>query len=174
MPENKLEEIVRGESRIMPPPSRGHAFLIRRLAHVLEAQLDASRITVVSTPFGLGISREPVMHCRIPDLAVFEAAVLAREADPHYIWVTPELVVECLSPANRKGSVQELLDDYAGIGVPEVWFLYPEQPAAEIYLHAGGGLRQARRLEQGQLSGSRLPQAGVDLDGLWAAFRGRL
>ena len=39
MPENKLEEIVRGESRIIPAPTRGHASLIEGLAYLLTAQL---------------------------------------------------------------------------------------------------------------------------------------
>ncbi len=170
MPENKLEEIVRGESRIMPPPSRGHAFLIRRLCRLLEAELDESEVKVVTEPYGLGIRKEPVLHCRIPDLSVFLASKLAQETDRHYIWVTPELVAECLSPSNRKGDVEELLSGYSSIGVPEVWLLYPEEPQLRVYRLQEGELREAHRLERGIAAPWRFPQVRVNLDELWMAF----
>ena len=40
MPENKLEEIVDGEIRHIPLPSRQHALLIERMAEILREQLD--------------------------------------------------------------------------------------------------------------------------------------
>src|SRR5262249_48035398 len=87
MPENKLEEVIRGESRIMAPPPRGRAALIRRLAKSLEARLDENQFQVITAPYGLGIAREPVLHYRVPDLMVFAVDKLARETDPHYVWV---------------------------------------------------------------------------------------
>ena len=169
MPENKLEEIVRGESRVMPPPTRRHAFLIRRLGRVLEAQLDEKQFRVLIAPHGLGISKEPVMHCRIPDLSVFSTSKLAQETDPHYIWVVPELLVECLSPSNRKGDVAELLADYAGIGVPEVWLLFPELPRLRAYRLQNGELQEAEQAERGVVIPLRL-HVRVDVSDLWTAF----
>jgi len=113
MPENKLEEIVHGESRIKPPSSKKHVFLIEKLSDILKAQLDRRRCSVLIAGAGLGIERIPLTY-RIPDLMVFRTEALLEDSartgatDP-YIWAAPDLIVECLSPSNRKGSVRELL-----------------------------------------------------------------
>jgi Uma2 family endonuclease len=145
MPENRLEEIVHGESRIMPPPNQKHADLIEELSDILKAQLDRWEYGVMSAGAGLGIERVP-LTCRIPDLMVFRREARRRDRaknagnDP-YIWPVPELIVECLSLSNRKGSNQELLADYARIAVPEVWLLEPALPQLTAYHYESGTLQ---------------------------------
>ena len=73
MPENKLEEIVDGEIRHMPPPSRVHPLLIERMAEMLREQLDGSTIRVITSPFGPGIQRNSYLSYRVPDLALYRA-----------------------------------------------------------------------------------------------------
>ena len=97
MPENRFEEIVHGESRIMPAPNKKHAYLIAKLLTVLTRQLDDSEYQILSQGAGLGIERVPLTY-RLPDLMVFRTASLRRDKtetarnDP-YIWALPELVV---------------------------------------------------------------------------------
>ena len=165
MQENKLEEIVDGEPRLMPSPSRVHALLIERMAEILREQLDRTTFRVLSTPFGLGVKRKPYLSYRVPDLAVYRDVEPARERD-HYVWSAPELLVECLSPANRKGSVEKLLEDYALIRAPEVWLIYPEQRAMRAY-----SFEEDRREQQFAgnevLTPERLAGARVDLSEIW-------
>jgi Uma2 family endonuclease len=174
MPENKLEEIVHGESRIMPPAIKRHHYLIRKLSKVLERQFDDSEYEVHSQGTGLGIERIPLTY-RIPDLMVFRAAALRRDGadtamnDP-YIWTVPELIVECLSPSNRKGSIQELLANYAHIAVPEVWLLGPKAPQFTSYCYESGELTQRMTTETGRVTPLLLPNVAVDLAELWEAF----
>jgi len=61
--------------------------------------------------------------------------------DP-YIWAVPDLLVECLSPPDRKGPIQELLADHASIAVPEVWLLDPTPPVFTSYRYESGALKQ--------------------------------
>ena len=176
MPENRFEEIVQGESRIMPPPSKQHANLIEELSHILRIQLDRRAHRVSDTGAGLGLERVPLTY-RIPDLMVFRSEALRRDRaetapnDP-YIWTVPELLVECLSPSNRKGSIQELLADYARIAVPEVWLLDPQPPQFTSYRYEPGALKQRLTAESGRVTPLLLPDVTVDLAGLWAAFLG--
>jgi hypothetical protein len=79
MPENRFEEIVHGESRIMPPAIKKHNYLVRKLSKVLERQLDDSEYEVHSQGAGLGIERIPLTY-RIPDLIVFRAVALRRDS----------------------------------------------------------------------------------------------
>jgi Uma2 family endonuclease len=174
MPENRFEEIVHGESRIMPPPHRKHAYLIAKLLTVLARQLDDSGFQVLSQGAGLGIERVPLTY-RLPDLMVFRTEARRRDRaetasnDP-YIWTVPELVVECLSPSNRRGSIRELLADYARIAVPEVWLLDPKPPQFTSYRYESGGLRSWLTTETGQAAPLHLPNVTVDLAELWEAF----
>ncbi len=176
MPENRFEEIVHGESRIMPAPNKKHAYLIAKLLTVLTRQLDDSEYQILSQGAGLGIERVPLTY-RLPDLMVFRTASLRQDSaetagnDP-YIWALPELVVECLSPSNRKGSIQELMADYARIAVPEVWLLDPKPPQFTSYRYESGALKQWLAIETGRVTPFLLPNATVDLAELWAAFEG--
>ena len=174
MPENRFEEIVHGESRIMPPPTEKHADLIDELSEILRTQLSRSEDRVTSSGVGLGIERVPLTY-RIPDLMVFRNEARRRDRaqksgnDP-YIWAVPELLVECLSPSNRKSSVQELLADYARIAVPEVWLIDPKQPQLTSYRYDSGILTPWLTTETGRLSPLLLPHVIVDLEQLWQAF----
>jgi len=175
MPENRFEEIVHGESRIMPPATSFHAFLLLKLARILEPQLDARDYAVLPTGAGLGIERNPLTY-RIPDLSVYRMEALRKgqefsgEADP-YIWAVPELIVECLSPANRKGAVKELLADYARIEAPEVWLLDPKPPRFSSYHYESGEMRHGQSLASGIVTPLLLPGVAVDVAELWAAFK---
>jgi Uma2 family endonuclease len=174
MPENKLEEIVHGESRIMPAPNKKHNDLIEELSHILRTQLDRRAYRVTDTGTGLGIERSPLTY-RIPDVMVFRIEARRRDRmetapnDP-YIWTVPELLVECLSSSNRKGSVQELLADYARIAVPEVWLLDPKPPQFTSYHYESGALRQRFVTEIGRVTPHLLPNVTVELAELWVAF----
>jgi Uma2 family endonuclease len=174
MPENRFEEIVHGESRIMPAPNKKHAYLIAKLLTVLQRQLGDREYQLLSQGAGLGIERVPLTY-RLPDLMVFQTEALRRDSaetagnDP-YIWTTPELLVECLSPSNRKGSIQELLADYARIAVPEVWQLDPKPSKFTSYRYESGTLKQYLTTDSGRVTPLRLPNVTVDLAELWAAF----
>ena len=174
MPENRFEEIVHGESRIMPPAIKNHDYLIRKLSKVLDRQLDGGEYEVLSQGTGLGIERVPLTY-RIPDLTVFCTEALCQDRahtarnDP-YIWTVPELIVECLSPSNRKGSIQELLADYARIAVPEIWLLDPGPPQFTCYRYESGALKQWMTTETGRVTPLLLPNMIVNLADLWEAF----
>jgi Uma2 family endonuclease len=174
MPENRLEEIVHGESRVMPPATSFHMFLIQKLAEILALQLNKREYYVVTAGGGLGIERNPLTY-RIPDLAVFQKEALreARRAvgrtDP-YLWAVPDLIAECLSPSNRKDPVRELLADYARIAVPEVWLLDPKPPRFDSYRHASGAMQPWQTLQSGIVTPMQLANVNVDLAELWAAF----
>ena len=174
MPENRFEEIVHGESRIMPPAIKKHVYLIEKLYRSLLAQLDLREYYVTMAGAGLGIERVPLTY-RVPDLMVFRAESLRRDSsetsgnDP-YIWTVPELIVECLSPSNRKGAIQELLADYARIAAPEVWLLDPKVRQFTSYRCESGAMQQWLATGSGLVTPLLLPNVTVDLSDLWAAF----
>ncbi len=176
MPENRFEEIVHGESRVMPPPIKNHVYLIDDLLNILLGQLDKREYRVSAGGAGLGIERVPLTY-RIPDLMVFRTEDLRRDrvataANDPYIWAVPELIVECLSPSNRKGSIEELLADYARIAAPEVWLIDPLAHQIAAYRYESGELKLWQTFDAGQATPLRFPKVTVGLAELWAAFEG--
>ncbi len=174
MPLNRLEEIIDGESRVMPPATLGHHALIDALAEILRGQLDAAKYRVSATGAGLGIRREGPkgLLYRIPDLMVLSREALnrgKREQDPRdpYVWAAPELVAECLSPANRKGPLDRFVADYAERGVRELWLIDPGRRTVECLFHCGERTGDVLR-------SALLPNLALDPGLLWRAFESGL
>jgi Uma2 family endonuclease len=158
----------------LPPSGKKHVYLIEKLSDILKAQLDRQECAVLIAGAGLGIERAPLTY-RIPDLMVFRTQALLEDsartgaADP-YIWAVPDLLVECLSPSNRKGSVGELLADYERAAVPEVWLLDQQPPQFTAYHYASGVLRKWQAMDSGVVTPLLLANVFVDLAELWTAF----
>jgi len=136
--------------------------------------VDPRRYSLFGGDVGLGIERVP-LTCRVPDVLVFDAEALREgrartSANDPYIWTAPDLLVECLSPSNRKGAVRELLADYEQMAVPEVWLLNPDLPRFTSYRYESGTLREFETTSVGMVTMRLLPGVTVDLADLWAAF----
>ncbi|MDQ6700859.1 MAG: Uma2 family endonuclease [Acidobacteriota bacterium] len=175
MPEDRFEEIVDGESRIMPPPTPGHWKVLQQVREMLRDQLPQQDYDMSLADVGLGIKRRPVLTYRVPDIAVFSVAALAKDRaesgkSDAYIWAVPELVVECLSPSNRKGPTEKLRQNYESIGVPEVWFIDLQSETLTVYLLESGSLVEKQSIKEGMVIPVRLPQVSVNVNDLWKAF----
>jgi len=165
MPEAEgIEEVVRGETRKMPPNKWNHVRIVEELARQLRAQLDPQAVFVVTSVFGLVIRRDPVTT-RVPDIAVFIRKNVVEQDG--YIHSAPELVVEVLSPANTRAERTEKLTDYESLGVPEVWVVSPEAQTVEVMLLKEGRLNTAALLREGQLRPSQFPGAAIDIASIW-------
>jgi Uma2 family endonuclease len=101
----------------------------------------------------------------VPDLAVFERGTIV-EVDG-YIHSAPQLAVEVLSPAKTRREREEKVDDYAEIGVPEVWVFSPEARNVEILLLENGRLRRSAILAEGLLKPVRFPNVQINIAEIW-------
>jgi Uma2 family endonuclease len=168
-----LEEVIDGEIWKLPPPKTGHANVIDALVEMLIDQLPRVRFRVRATAYGQGIQGGRHYTARIPDLAVFDREEYDRhmeqERERQYVWIAPRLIIECLSPANRKKSRLRLMLDYERIRTPEVWLIYPERRALEVYAHDGSELQHENTINTGVVR-PRLCPADVNVDQLWKAF----
>jgi Uma2 family endonuclease len=166
MPEvqDSIEEVVNGEIRIMPPNKLKHAVIVQKLANALVAELDQTKALLLSSNFGLIIRKSPLTS-RVPDLAVFDLSTLVEEDG--YIHSAPQLAVEVLSPANTRREREEKLNDYASIGIPEVWVISPEAKTVEILLLEEGRLRRSAILAEGALIPVRFPGVEINIASIW-------
>ena len=106
----------------------------------------------------------------MPDLTVFDVVDLQRDLGAHgYVWVAPKLVVGCLSPSNRKGSVHQLLADYESAAAEEVWMIDPRRRVLERYLLRAGLLELSDTRAEGELQATSVPST-IEINRLWQAF----
>jgi Uma2 family endonuclease len=147
LPEDKCEEIIEGVSRRMPPASYNHADAIKRIFKLWESLLDPNVWNVQAFGSGQLIRRRPLTY-RVPDIAVYRGPEIRAE---HYVTSVPELIIEVISPANRKGDLHELLKHYAEIGVPEVWFVALDRRELVRFRLESGAYREFARLTAGSL-----------------------
>jgi Uma2 family endonuclease len=159
-----VEEVVNGEIRKVPPNKLPHVYAVENLAGLLRATLDRGTVLVIVTTFGLVIRRDP-LTTRVPDIAVFIRSNIVEQDG--YIHSAPELIVEVLSPANTRSERAQKLEDYASLGVPEVWVVSPEAQTVEVLLLQDARLITASLLRQGQLTPTRFPGAAVDIAAIW-------
>jgi Uma2 family endonuclease len=162
--EDAIEEVVNGEIRIMPPNKLPHARISQKLTNALVLQLDQARVLVLSCDFGLIIQKTP-LTTRVPDIAVFELAAMVEEDG--YITSPPQLAVEVLSPANTRRERAEKLQDYASLGIPEVWIISPEGKTVEILLLEDGRYHRSAILAEGLLKPVRFPNVQVNIAEIW-------
>jgi len=163
--EDRIEEVVNGEIRIMPPNKwESHSVVVDNLRRILGNQLDPKTVRVVDTIFGLVISEKP-LTCRVPDLGVFRKEnIITRDG---YIRSAPELIVEVLSPANTRRERAEKLSDHERIEAPEVWVVSPEARTVEVLRLETGRLKTTALLREGQLHPIHFPEAVVDVTSIW-------
>jgi Uma2 family endonuclease len=166
MPESNLEEVIDGELHTMPPATKHHNALIGLLCRWFLRQMSDDFELTQGTGFLL--KRDPLRY-RIPDLAVVDRAAwkndLRTTSDP-YSHIVPALVIEIVSPANRKGARERLLQNYAEFGIPEVLFFHPESRTYESY----SGTTVTHSAPTGTVSPQTMPEVAIDLDQLWTEF----
>ena len=166
MPEvsDAIEEVVNGEIRIMPAPSRNHAKIVQNLYDLIRPKVDKRAVEVYCSLFNLIIRRQP-LTAREPDLAVFQASTIIEQDGR--IHSAPQLLVEVLSPANTRRDREEKLADYASLGVPEVWVVSPEARTIEVLYLEDGQLHRHALLADGTLKPRHFPDVQIPIAEIW-------
>ena len=141
LPETKQRyDIVNGVLRFMSPaPNLRHQKIILQLALALAPFVRNRGLgEVYIAPCDIIISRRP-LRTRQPDL--FYVSKARVEILKDQVEGAPDLVIEILSPGNTAKHVQQKVEDYARLGVPECWQLAPAASTLEVLLLESGGYR---------------------------------
>ncbi len=144
---------------VMPPASKKHQQIAKRLERLVDAVLPAGAETLQS----LGWSPLAVKEHLIPDLTVFR-----DEVDEDVFSGTPLLVVEVLS-TNRRDDLVGKVQRYAAWGAPSYWIVDPRdhqiltmELSDGIYLETGRFTGGEATLRYGEI------EVPVDIDALLA------
>ena len=146
LPEMKQRyEVVDGVLLMPPSPMGEHQWLDLEIATWLKIFVTREGLGIVVTaPYDVLIRREP-LRVRQPDIMVVNAALtgISRPADlvgRAFLELPPLLVVEILSPSNTRRQVQEKLEEYQSIGVPECWLVNFPARTVEVLRLSGDGV----------------------------------
>ncbi|MCS6830535.1 MAG: Uma2 family endonuclease [bacterium] len=174
MPEtNQPYEVVDGEIRMSPAPNLMHQRLVRRLILFLEELVPEDKGEILPSPIDVIISRSP-LRSRQPDIMLvlfrkdgWQNLQAVLEAPPGE--VVPDLVIEVLSPSERRQTVEEKIEDYRRIGVREFWLVSPEAETVEVLRLGKEGIERIGLYGRGDVVRSELlPDCQIDTDRLFA------
>jgi Uma2 family endonuclease len=108
---------------------------------------ESGRGIVMSGEVGLWVRRDPDTVRGADILFISHERVAARQGSSTFLEVAPELIVEILSPGDRKGEVDEKLRDYFDMGVDLVWIVDPERRSVLAYR----SLAEVQRFSEDQI-----------------------
>jgi len=125
MPEShdgRRYEIIDGELVVSPSPAKRHQRTSGHAYRVLYRAIEDARLGIVFfAPFDVIMSRTRVV---VPDLVAVRADRMHLVED-RGIFGAPDLIVEILSPSNKRYDRGRKRRLYASVGVPEYWIVDP-------------------------------------------------
>jgi Uma2 family endonuclease len=131
--DDEQAELVRGELRVTPPPGAPHAVVASNLAFLLSAHVRKHRAGRVFSD-GAGYQLPDLPNTvRVPDTSFVRADRLPPDGvGPGLMKLSPDLVVEVLSPSETASALEEKLDDYRVCGTPLIWVADPTRRTVMI------------------------------------------
>ncbi len=145
LPEMKQRyDIVDGALIMAPAPTPTHQWIMLEIAVRLKSFVNERDIGVVLVaPVDLLIQRAP-LRTRQPDILYLSAQRSGIKGPSQLrgmqmLEISPDLVVEVLSPSNTRRDIEDKLEDYRIVGVPECWLVSPEAETVEVLSFSIGG-----------------------------------
>ncbi len=136
--DGKRYEIIEGALYEMPGPNSDHATVIRTLIALLLPAFIALRLEWFTAPLDIFFSgADPVQ----PDLLAYSTGGRTWRSK-RGIEGPPDLVIEILSPSNRRHDLLTKRALYAKAGVREYWIVDPEARTVSILVIDGEALRE--------------------------------
>ena len=127
-------ELVKGKVYEMAPAGGRHGYTAMNTGMVLGGHVRANGLgRVFAAETGFILRRDPDT-VRAPDVAFVSQSQLSVEEIPDgYIDLAPDLVVEVVSPNDRRREVREKVEGWLNAGVRLVWVLYLAARSAVVY-----------------------------------------
>lgn len=127
-------ELIRGELSETMPAGHRHGKILMKLAVRLGAFIEPRKLgTLVASDSGVWLERDPDT-VREPDIAFFSAEKIPLDADiPGYAEEVPELVVEVVSPSDRRAAINDKALMWLRYGARLVWVVYPGARAVDVH-----------------------------------------
>ena len=157
-------ELIYGELFMSPAPMQIHQYVTGELFAALRDHVNAARRGLVGVaPFDVKLSGYTAVQ---PDILYFSVANRGA-LGKHFAVKAPDLVVEVLSPSNRRMDLIVKRALYATFGVPEYWIVDPEKRTISVNLLRGAHYADTT-FTQGPIVSPALPGLAIDFDAIFA------
>ncbi len=168
-------EILDGELIMAPAPSSTHQWLLGRIHfHLFQYSVATGTGMVLASPIDVIIRKEPRLRTRQPDLLYLNAERTGVHGPDDLeempaIEIAPDLVVEMLSPKERRRTLTGKLEDYAALGALEAWLVSRESETVEVLRLQSGAYARTGLYGRGDVvSSSVLPDLNLAVDDIFA------
>ena len=133
-------ELIRGVLCETMPTGHEHGAIVVNLSTELRNFIKPRRLGwLVASDSGVWLERDPDT-VREPDIAFTSAEKVPLDARiTGYAEVTPDLVVEIVSPSDSRREVHDKAQMWLLHGIRLVWVVYPNTRAVDVY-RAGGAV----------------------------------
>ena len=134
---NHPYEIIDGEMMPSPAPTPAHQIIGANIFSPLSQYVKAKELGVVLfAPVDIILQRDP-LRTRQPDVLFIQKDNLPGTSlddleELQLLEITPDLIVEVLSPSDTKKVLAGKLTDYQQIGVKECWLVSREARSVEV------------------------------------------
>ena len=126
-------DLIRGVLGVRePPPGSEHGIVQSKLLYFLSSFVVPRRLGVLGPHSGWWLEINPDTICA-PDVWFISAERFRPEDMPPYPRGAPDLVVEVLSPSNRKKAMDEKVALYLGAGARLVWCVDPKRRSVVVH-----------------------------------------
>jgi len=163
---NRLIEFSHGQLEVLPMPRMSHQQIVLLLLQALLRFVSAQDLgTVLFAP--LRVQLWPGKF-REPDIVFMRREHADRMGEE--FWEGADLVVEVVSPDDRRRDLETKRGEYAQAGIPEYWIVDPETQRITVLTLAGAEYAVRGDFGAGeQATSALLPGFAVDVAAVFAA-----
>ncbi|HXT19500.1 MAG TPA: Uma2 family endonuclease [Thermoanaerobaculia bacterium] len=166
--DGKRHELIDGEHFVSPTPLLRHQRILLRLAYEIETFLRQHLLgELIIAPMDVIFTRFDVVE---PDLLYISHS--RSHIKDKWVHGAPDLVVEILSPSNRRYDEVTKRDLYDRTGVPEYWIVDPEAETVKVFRREGERFGRPQLLstrDEDALGSPQLPGLAIPLAALFVA-----
>jgi len=128
LPGNHLSEFDHGRIEVLTMPSELHQLLVAALYRALLGFVEPRGLgTALFAPFPVKLWEGKM---REPDVLFMRREHAERRCASH--WLGADLVMEVISPDDRRRDTEVKRREYALAGIPEYWLVDPEGPSVLV------------------------------------------
>ena len=153
--EDERIELIDGEAVMMAPPSTSHQLISMELSRQLANFLEGKKCLAIPAPFAVRLfEREGDPPASVRTVVEPDISVICDRSklDAHGCKGAPDMVIEILSPSNRRHDRLVKLDLYQRAGVREYWIVDPENQTVRVMLLENGILLTREVYGQGDIA----------------------
>ncbi|MDR0587211.1 MAG: Uma2 family endonuclease [Treponema sp.] len=132
--ESVRAEIINGELFMMAPPLTQHQLILSELFFIIKRFLQGKPCKVIPAPFGVRLfPRDDLSDDTMvePDITVI---CDPDKIDDRGCNGAPDMVIEILSPSNKRHDQLRKFNLYLDAGVKEYWVVDPEQESIQVHV----------------------------------------